>query len=140
MQDDGKYASRCGAKPQGGLCAVLPLLWMFRQKFCKMVFCLVLCDAAVFDGFFWTTADTSHTMGAGMLPVRFAVCQNNIAKGADPFTLAAADALSSCIKLFGRLHQPCPDRIERDRQYSFGKRRIAWFQRKLPAYLFSDER
>lgn len=26
VQDDGKYASRCGAKPQGGLCAVLPLL------------------------------------------------------------------------------------------------------------------
>ena len=24
VQDDGKYASRCGAKPQGGLCAVLP--------------------------------------------------------------------------------------------------------------------
>ena len=24
MQNDGKYASRCGAKPQGGLCAVLP--------------------------------------------------------------------------------------------------------------------
>ena len=26
VQDDGKYASRCGAKPQGGLCAVLPKL------------------------------------------------------------------------------------------------------------------
>ena len=26
VQDDGKYASRCGAKPQGGLCAVLPQL------------------------------------------------------------------------------------------------------------------
>ena len=26
VQDDGKYASRCGAKPQGGLCAVLPLV------------------------------------------------------------------------------------------------------------------
>ena len=24
VQDGGKYASRCGAKPQGGLCAVLP--------------------------------------------------------------------------------------------------------------------
>ena len=24
VHDDGKYASRCGAKPQGGLCAVLP--------------------------------------------------------------------------------------------------------------------
>ena len=24
VQDDGKYASRCGAKPQGGLCAGEP--------------------------------------------------------------------------------------------------------------------
>jgi len=31
VQDGGKYASRCGAKPQGGLCAVLPQVKRFFE-------------------------------------------------------------------------------------------------------------